>query len=96
MIHAVSLEEDPECARALAFSVSRLRDGALRTEHADLELTAVVEAGTELITDEGNPESDKHEIYRFQIEIMEEQHIKVLTTSDLKQLAATARKELTT
>jgi hypothetical protein len=91
MLQAVSLEEDVEAAKVLAYSAPQLREGVMRIEGAALELTAVVEplAAAE---DDGSDESTEQ--YRFAVEAMEREHIRVLTTRDLDRVAATAKREL--
>jgi hypothetical protein len=92
MFHAVSLEPGVEMAKVLAFSAAGLRDGVERVEKAELELTAVVEPAARLgATDE---EPERLAMYRFGVETMEEHRIRVLTTSDMERVAATARREL--
>ena len=88
MFHAVSLEGDSEAAKVLAFSAPALADGVRRVEQADLELTAIVQPLAKL------EEEDRLVQYRFAVETMEAQKIRVLTTSDLPRVAATARREL--
>jgi hypothetical protein len=89
MFHAVSLDADVEAAKVLAYSAPRLRDGVARVEAAKLELTAVVEPLREVSeVDEGM------ERYRFGVEAMESQDIRVLTTNDLARAAETAKLEL--
>ncbi len=92
MFHAVSLEGDVEAAKGLAYSAPQLRDGVARVEGLALELTAVVEAlrgvaGEEL-------EDEATERYRFGVEAMERQAIRVVTINDLARAAQTARLEL--
>jgi hypothetical protein len=92
MFHAVSLEPGVEMAKVLAFSAAGLRAGVERVEHAELELTALIEPAARLgATDE---EPERLQMYRFGVEIMEEHQIRVLTTSDLGRVAETARREL--
>jgi hypothetical protein len=92
MFHAVSLEPGLEMAKVLAFSAAGLRIGVERMERAQLELTAVIEPAARLgATDE---EPERLEMYRFGVETMEENQIRVLTTSDLGRVAETARREL--
>jgi hypothetical protein len=90
MFQAVSLEGDVEAAKGLAYSASQLRDGVLRVENAKLELTAVVEPTRLLAGDE----SEDAERYRFGVEAMESQEIRVMTVNDLARIAETARVEL--
>jgi len=92
MFHAVSLEPGVEMAKVLAFSAAGLRAGVERVEKAGLELTAVIEPAARLGVSDEEPE--RLEIYRFGVETMEENQIRVLTTSDLGRVAETARREL--
>jgi hypothetical protein len=92
MFHAVSLEPGVEMAKVLAFSAAGLRIGVERVERASLELTAVIEPAARLGATEEEPE--RLEMYRFGVETMEENQIRVLTTSDLGRVAETARREL--
>jgi hypothetical protein len=92
MFHAVSLDGDVEAAKGLAYTAPQLRDGVARVEGARLELTAVVEplrgvSGEEL-------EEEATERYRFGVEAMERQAIRVVTINDLARAAQTARVEL--
>jgi hypothetical protein len=92
MFHAVSLEGDVEAAKGLAYTAPQLREGVARVEGARLELTAVVEplrsvSGEEL-------EEEATERYRFGVEAMELQAIRVVTVNDLARAAQTARVEL--
>ncbi len=92
MFHAVSLEPGVEMAKVLAFSAAGLRAGVERVEKAELELTAVIEPAARLgATDE---EPERLALYRFGVETMEENQIRVLTTSDMDRVAETARREL--
>ena len=90
MFHAVSLEGDLEAAQVLAFSATRLQEGVLRVEGAKLELSAVVHP-LRMVGEDGSEEADR---YRFGVETMESQQIRVLTTTDLARAAETARVEL--
>jgi hypothetical protein len=97
MFHAVSLDGDVEAAKVLAYTAHGLRDGVLRVEGARLELTAVVEP-LRAVSDE---DEEKHEFdeesverYRFGVETMESQEIRVLTTNDLARAAQTAKIDL--
>jgi hypothetical protein len=92
MFHAVSLEPGIDLAKVLAFSASGLRAGVERVEKAQLELTAIIEPAAQLgATDD---DADRLAMYRFGVETMEENHIRVLTTSDISRVAETARREL--
>lgn len=92
MFHAVSLDGDPETAKVLAFSASAIRAGVQRLENADFQLTAIIEPLAEMkgVADD----EDRLAQYRFAVEAMEQQMIRVLTTSDLVRVAETARREL--
>ena len=90
MFHAVSLEGDVEAAKGLAFSAPRLREGVDRVEGAKLELTAVVEPYSKVSAGE----DEAGERYRFGVEAMERELIRVVTVNDLARAAETARREL--
>jgi hypothetical protein len=89
MFQAVSLEGDVESAKGLAFSAQQLRDGVQKVENAKLELTAVVEPLRGV-----SAEEEALERYRFGVETMEQQEIRVVTVSDLARVAETAGVEL--
>jgi Protein of unknown function (DUF3037) len=93
MFHAVSLASDSELAKVLAFSAPLLRAGVARVENAELELTAIVEP---IRNSHGDVSADDDFIaqYRFGVETMEAQQIRVLTVNDLERVAETARREL--
>jgi hypothetical protein len=90
MFHAVSLENDVETAKGLAYSASQLRAGVERVENAKLDLTAVVEP----LRAVSDAEDEATERYRFGVEAMEREAIRVVTVSDLARVAETARVEL--
>ncbi len=92
MFHAVSLEPGVEMAKVLAFSAAGLRAGVERVEKAELELTAVIEPAAKVGSTDEEPE--RLAMYRFGVETMEEHQIRVLTTSDMGRVAATAQREL--
>jgi hypothetical protein len=85
MFQAVSLDNDVEGAKGLAYSVEALRNGVYAAEHAELELTAIVER-IATVTDE--------EQYKFGVSVMERESIRVLTIADLDRVAETAKREL--
>ncbi len=90
MFQAVSLDSDLESAKVLAYSAPQLLEGVERVEGARLELTAVVEPLRSL--SEGDDEAGER--YRFGVEIMERQAIRVITLNDLARAAATAQQDL--
>jgi hypothetical protein len=96
MFQAVSLEGDVEAAKVLAYSAPQMREGVDRVEGAKLELTAVVEPLRQLeeIDDSQAESSEGVERYRFGVETMERQEIRVVTLNDLARAAATAQREL--
>ena len=85
MFHAVSLENDVEGAKGMAYSAAALREGVARIEGAELQLTAIIEPISTV--------SDA-EPYRFGVSAMEREAIRVLTTADLDRVVETARREL--
>jgi hypothetical protein len=90
MFQAVSLEGDVEAAKGLAYSAPQLMEGVQRVEAARLELTAIVEP-LRVVSD---TEDEAMERYRFGVEAMERQEIRVVTLNDLARVAETARVEL--
>jgi hypothetical protein len=90
MFQAVSLEGDVEAAKGLAYSAPQLVEGVERVEAARLELTAIVEP----LRAVSDIEDEVMERYRFGVEAMERQQIRVVTMSDLARVAETARVEL--
>ncbi|MGD0443018.1 MAG: DUF3037 domain-containing protein [Edaphobacter sp.] len=90
MFQAVSLEGDVEAAKGLAYSAPQLMEGVQRVEGARLELTAIVEP----LRAVSDTEDEAMERYRFGVEAMELQEIRVVTLSDLARVAETARVEL--
>ena len=90
MFQAVSLEGDVEAAKGLAYSAPQLIEGVHRVESARLELTAIVEP----LRAVSDAEDEAMERYRFGVEAMERQEIRVVTLSDLARVAETARIEL--
>lgn len=92
MFHAVSLEPGLELAKVLAYSAAGLRAGVERVEKASLELTAIIEPAAKLGATDDDP--DRLAMYRFGVDTMEENHIRVLTTADMSRVADSARREL--
>lgn len=100
MFHAVSLEGDLEAAKVLAFSAPQIAQGVIRVENATLELTAIVEPLRGLLGKNSEEilataaEEDRVEQYRFGVETMERNQIRVMTVADLPRIAERAREEL--
>ncbi len=100
MFHAVSLEGDLEAAKVLAFSTPQIVQGVSRVENATLELTAIVEPLRALLGKNSeeilatDAEEDRVEQYRFGVETMERNQIRVMTVADLPRIAERAREEL--
>jgi hypothetical protein len=90
MFQAVSLEGDVEAAKVLAYSAPQLMEGVERVEGAKLVMTAIVEPIRAVSSDD----DELVERYRFGVEAMERQAIRVMTVSDLARIAETARMEL--
>jgi len=90
MFQAVSLEGDVEAAKGLAYSAPQLMEGVQRVESVRLELTAIVEP----LRAVSDTEDEAMERYRFGVEAMERQEIRVVTLNDLARVAETARVEL--
>ena len=89
MFQAVSLEGDLEAAKVLAYSADRLRAGVRLKEAAELDLAAVVEPLRAVAAD-----GEAEERYRFGVETLEEQGLRVLVVGQLAGAAETARREL--
>jgi hypothetical protein len=85
MFHAVSLENDVEGAKGIAYSAKALRAGVLQSEGVELELTAIVERIASVADQEQ---------YGFGVSVMEREAIRVLTVADLGRVAETAKREL--
>lgn len=94
IFHAVSLENEVDAAKGLAWAAPQLRDGVRRVEGVELELTAIVEPLRTLSTEEGERDSEATDRYRFGVKAMEQEAIRVVTLSDLARVAETARFEL--
>lgn len=93
MFQAVSLETSGDDAKLLAFSARRLRLGVGRQEGAKLLLTAIIEP---IVWPAGDnePSEERTASYDYAQAVMRSYSIRVMTTSDLPQLAQTAREEL--
>ena len=83
LFQAMSLN-DPDSVKVLAFSYPQLVAGIRRVEHAETDLTAVVEHSVDRNTD----------AVAFAEETLEQNRIRVAVTSDLMEIAAKVRREL--
>jgi hypothetical protein len=90
---AVSLETDAVDAKILAYSAEDLRAGVRRVDKAPLELTAIVEP-IGWPEGDGEPDEERKERYEYAKAIMKKHEIRLLTTSDLPNVAETARMDL--
>ena len=85
MFQAVSLDNDVEGAKGIAYSAEALRQGVARIEGVDLELTPIIKKISTV--------ADRDQ-YGFGVDAMERERIRVLTVADLGRVAETARREL--
>ena len=92
IFQAVSLEGEVEAAKGLAWAAPRLREGVGLIEGAALELTAVVEP-LRMVTGDRD-EGEAFDRYRFGVDALERESIRVVTVADLARAAETARREL--
>ena len=84
LFHAVSLEDELQTAKVLAYSMPVLRKGVLRVEKAPLQMTAVIEPLADIRR--GLNKQERMEMYSFAVETMKRQQIRVVTTDSLQQL----------
>jgi hypothetical protein len=89
MFHAVSVTNDNDAAKVLAYTLPQLAAGVARVEKAQLELTAIIEPRREMAEDD-----EAQARYGFSVEVMERAGLRVLTANDLARVAETAREEL--
>lgn len=97
IFHAISLANDVDTARGLAFTAPQLREGLRRKASAELDLAAVVEPIRSVSPEKGNGEDftdEASDLHRFGVATMESAGIRVLTISDVARAADTARIEL--
>jgi hypothetical protein len=93
MFQAVSLETDAVDAKLLAYSTESLKEGVEREDKIALELTAIIEP-IGWPKDDSEPPDERGVRYEYATKIMKDHGIRVLTTSDLPNIAETARREL--
>jgi hypothetical protein len=91
--HAVSLETDATDAKLLAYSTPSLRRGVRRVEKAELDLVAITEP-IKWPEGDAEPNEEHRERYKYVSNLMEKRKIRMLTTSDLPNVAETARIDL--
>jgi hypothetical protein len=97
IFHAISLANDADAARSLAFTAPLLHEGLLRRDNVKLDLAAVVEPIRSVSSDSGEEDDftgEAADLYRFGVAAMESANIRVLTVNDLARAAETARTEL--
>ena len=93
MFQAISLDTNADDAKLLAFAAPSLIRGVEKYEKAQLLLTAIVEP-IGWPEDDNGPGEERTALYKFARETMEEYDIRVMATSELPNLARTAREEL--
>ncbi len=84
MFQAVSLENDTDAAKVLAFSYPELREGIARAENAKTELTAVVEPDLDRTDDQ----------IAFALAVLRKAGIDTADTSELRNIANRAAVDL--
>ena len=90
---AVSLDADATGAKLLAYGAKDLKEGVKRVRGAELTLYAIVEP-IGWPEDDGEPPAERNERYRYTGALMKKHEIVMLTTSDLPNIAETARRDL--
>ncbi len=90
---AISLETDASDAKLLAYSSPDLKGGVRRVDNAELDLIAISEP-IGWPEGDGEPGEESRERYHYVSNLMEKYKIRMLTTSDLPNLAETARVDL--
>lgn len=90
VFQAVSLENDADAAKVMAFTMPSLSEGIRRVDGRELQMNAVIEPLRE-IEEDGE---DAVTQYRFGVRVMEQAGLRVLTALDLDRAAQTARQEL--
>jgi hypothetical protein len=93
LFQAVSFETDAVDAKHLAYSAQSLRQGVQKAEKAPLQLTAIIEP-IGWSEDASGSDEEREVRYRYASNIMTYHEIRVLTASDLADVAETARREL--
>ena len=97
IFHAISLANDVDAARGLAFTAPLLRDGLRQKAGAELDLAAVVEPIRFVSPEKGTGDDftdEASELHHFGVATMEGAGIHVFTTNDLPRAAAAVRNEL--
>jgi hypothetical protein len=94
MFQAISLETDAVDAKLLAYSADDLRIGVIRVEKVKaLELTAII-GPIGWPDGDAEPDEERSMRYQYAVETMKQHDVRVMTTSDLANIAETARREL--
>ncbi len=89
MFQAVSLDSELTSAKSLAFSAQALTEGLAKIDQATLQLTAIVEAVSDVAEDGENRKQ-----YKRGVDLMERNQIRVWPLSQVARLAEVARAEL--
>jgi Protein of unknown function (DUF3037) len=84
LLHALSLETDPNSAKVLAFSFPHLADGIYRQERKKTELSAVIE--------DRLPQDDEQ--IEYALDILRQQTIRIVPLAQMPKEAANAAREL--
>jgi hypothetical protein len=84
LCHAVSLANDPDSAKVLAFTYPQLAEGIARTDKKKTELTAVTEDALD----------QQDESTAFALETLTKSKIKIIAVTEMDRIAKLAREEL--
>lgn len=96
IFHAVSFRGWLTAAKALAYSAPLISEGVLAKEFRTLELVAVIETPGELFkrSEQGELSEQAQRYYRFGVELLERQGVRVMPTSSLPRAVEAAKAEL--
>ena len=84
LFHAMSLANDLDSAKVLAFSFPQLAEGIARTDKKKAELTAVTEDAPD----------QQDESTAFALETLSKSKIKIVAVTEMGRIAKQAREEL--
>ena len=96
IFHAVSFRDELIAAKAFAYASPLLSKGVLAKEARQLDLVAVIETPQQLFkrSEQDEISLDAQRYYRFGVEILEREGVRVMPTSGLARAAQAARTEL--